>query len=162
MKKLWLYIFCVVFVSETSAQIYQFRGPDRDGKFPESNLLKEWPEGGPELLLEFEGIGEGWSSVISDGLYIYASGKDGRMDQLSCIDFEGNLIWQVPYGKSWDQSYPSTRGTLVTSLPLRRKNVPEARGCTDGLFPARFVVFPEIVFLHGLRISLRHSQRKAH
>ncbi len=76
MKRLWLVILFVVFVSETTAQIYQFRGPDRDGKFPESNLLKEWPEGGPELLLEFEGIGEGWSSVISNGKYIYASGQD--------------------------------------------------------------------------------------
>jgi len=47
MKKLWLVLLCVVFVSVTNAQIYQFRGPDRDGKFPESNLLKEWPEGGP-------------------------------------------------------------------------------------------------------------------
>ena len=111
MKKLWLVILCVVFVSVTNAQIYQFRGPDRDGKFPESNLLKEWPEGGPELLLEFEGIGDGWSSVISDGKYIYASGKNGSMDQLSCIDFNGKLKWQVDYGKGWDQSYPNTRGT---------------------------------------------------
>ena len=91
-KKLWLIIFTIVFVSETSAQIYQFRGPDRDGKFPESNLLKEWPQGGPELLLEFEGIGDGWSSVISDGKYIYASGKNGSMDQLTCIDFDGNEV----------------------------------------------------------------------
>ena len=111
MKKLWLLIFCAVFVSETSAQIYQFRGPNRDGKFPESNLLKEWPEGGPELLLEFEGIGDGWSSVISDGKRIYASGKAGDMDQLTCIDFEANQLWQVEYGEGWNQSYPNTRGT---------------------------------------------------
>jgi hypothetical protein len=111
MKKLWLIIFCVVFVSESFSQIYQFRGPNRDGKFPESNLLREWPEGGPELLLEFEGIGEGWSSVISDGKRIYASGKAGDMDQLTCIDFEGNQLWQVEYGEGWNQSYPSTRGT---------------------------------------------------
>lgn len=111
MRKLWLIIFCVALVSETHAQIYQFRGPNRDGKFPESNLLKEWPEGGPELLLEFEGIGEGWSSVISDGKYIYASGKKGLMDQLTCIDFEGNQRWQVEYGEGWNESYPNTRGT---------------------------------------------------
>jgi len=45
-------------VTLANAQIHQFRGPERDGKFPESNLLKAWPEEGPELLLEFEGIGE--------------------------------------------------------------------------------------------------------
>jgi len=111
MKRLWLVILCVVFVSVSNAQIYQFRGPNRDGKFPESNLLKEWPESGPELLLEFEGIGEGYSSVISNGKYIYASGKIGSKDRLTCIDFEGKQLWQVAYGKSWDQSYPNTRST---------------------------------------------------
>ena len=111
MKKLLLVLLCIVFVSVSNAQIYQFRGPNRDGKFPESNLLKEWPEGGPELLLEIEGIGNGWSSVISNGKYFYASGKIGNMDHLTCIDFNGNEKWQVAYGKSWDQSYPNTRGT---------------------------------------------------
>jgi len=110
-KKIWLIILCAAFVSETSAQIYQFRGPNRDGKFPETNLLKEWPESGPELLVEYEGIGEGWSSVVSDGKYIYASGKIDKMDYLSCVDFEGNKLWQVAYGKSWEGSYPNTRST---------------------------------------------------
>ena len=84
MKKLWLVILCVVLFSEAHAQIYQLRGPNRDGKFPETGLLKEWPEGGPELLFEFEGIGEGYSSVITNGKYIYASGKIGDMDHLTC------------------------------------------------------------------------------
>jgi outer membrane protein assembly factor BamB len=111
MKKQCLVILCAVFVSVTNAQIYQFRGSNRDGKFPESGLLKEWPEGGPELLLEFEGIGEGYSSVISNGKYIFASGKIGNMDHLTCIDFEANKKWQVAYGRSWDQSYSNTRST---------------------------------------------------
>ncbi len=111
MKRILLVQVLALIVVATDAQIYQFRGPDRDGKFPESGLLKEWPEGGPELLLEFEGIGEGYSSVISNGNYIYASGKIGDMDHLTCIDFEGKQIWQVAYGKSWDQSYPNTRST---------------------------------------------------
>jgi outer membrane protein assembly factor BamB len=111
MKKVLLLPIMALIVMATDAQIYQFRGPDRDGKFPESGLLKEWPDGGPELLLEYEGIGDGWSSVISNGKYIYASGKNGTMDQLTCIDFKGNLMWQVSYGKGWDQSYPNTRGT---------------------------------------------------
>ena len=111
LKKLWLVSCCLVFVSLINAQIYQFRGPNRDGKFQENNLLKEWPEGGPELLLEFEGIGEGWSSAISNGKYIYASGKIDSMDHLSCIDFNGKQMWQTAYGKAWDQSFPNTRST---------------------------------------------------
>jgi len=56
MKKVLLVHVLVLIIFSTYAQVYQFRGPNRDGKFPESNLLKAWPEGGPQLLLEFEGI----------------------------------------------------------------------------------------------------------
>jgi len=111
MRKLIFLQILLISGLTVKAQIYQFRGPERDGKFPESGLLKEWPEGGPELLLEVEGIGEGWSSVISDGNYIYASGMIDRMDNLTCFDFDGNKLWQVAYGEAWDQSYPNTRGT---------------------------------------------------
>lgn len=109
-KGILIQILVLIFFT-TIAQVYQFRGPNRDGKFPESGLLKEWPESGPELLLEHEGIGDGWSSVISNGTYIYASGKIDSMDYLTCLDFEGNRKWQIAYGKAWDGSFPNTRGT---------------------------------------------------
>lgn len=113
MRKVFLIQLLLSIVLLSNAQIYQFRGPERDGKFPETGLLKQWPENGPELLLEYEGIGDGWSSVISNGKYIYASGKIGDMDNLTCIDFDGNLKWQVAYGQSWDQAYPDTRGSAT-------------------------------------------------
>jgi len=101
LKKLWLVLVSVVFVSVTNAQIYQFHGPNRDGKFPESNLLKEWPEGGPELLLEFEGIGEGWDqsfpntrstpTIEGDRIYIISG-----IGELVCLNAEtGNLNWKI-------------------------------------------------------------------
>ena len=111
MKKVVLFQSLVLIMFSTSAQVYQFRGPDRDGKFPENDLLKKWPEGGPQLLLEFEGIGEGYSSVISNGKHIYTSGKIEDMDHLTCIDFDGNQLWQVAYGRSWNQGTPNTRST---------------------------------------------------
>ena len=111
MKKAILIQILIFIVLSSHAQVYQFRGPDRDGKFPETGLLKEWPETGPELLLEYEGIGDGWSSVISNGKSIYATGKIDTMDHLTCIDFEGNMKWQVAYGRSWEESFPNTRGT---------------------------------------------------
>ncbi|MFC0876303.1 PQQ-binding-like beta-propeller repeat protein [Saccharicrinis sp. FJH2] len=104
------FVACLLYFT-AYAQIYQFRGPDRDGKFPENGLLQEWPETGPQLLLEYEGIGDGWSSVISNGKYIYASGKKDSMDYLTCMDFEGNKRWQVAYGKAWEASFPNTRST---------------------------------------------------
>jgi len=41
----------------TLAQDAQWRGPDRDGIFPDTMLLKEWPEEGPAVLFVTEGIG---------------------------------------------------------------------------------------------------------
>lgn len=111
MKKIIIIQLALCLSLFVNAQIYQFRGPNRDGKFPETSLLKEWPEAGPELLLEFEGIGKGYSSVISNGKYIYASGMIDTLDYLTCIDFEGNQKWQVAYGESWKKSFPDTRST---------------------------------------------------
>jgi hypothetical protein len=34
----------------------QWRGPDRNGIYPETGLLKSWPANGPKLLWHFEGL----------------------------------------------------------------------------------------------------------
>lgn len=111
MKKVLILQLTLCLSVFVEAQVYQFRGPNRDGKFPESGLLKEWPETGPELLLQLEGIGKGYSSVITNGDYIYASGMIDTLDYLTCFDFEGNQKWQVAYGESWKKSFPDTRST---------------------------------------------------
>lgn len=111
MKKVLLTQILSLIILSANSQVHQFQGPERDGKFPEKGLLKEWPEEGPELLLEYEGIGDGWSSVISNGKNIYATGKKDSMDYVTCLDFEGNKKWEVAYGKGWSGSFPSTRGT---------------------------------------------------
>ena len=111
MKSITVFISTLLLFFSAQAQIFQFRGPNRDGKFPETGLLKEWPEAGPQLLFEFEGIGKGYSSVISNGKYIYASGMIDTLDYLTCIDFDGNKKWQVAYGESWKKSFPDTRST---------------------------------------------------
>ncbi|WP_163711612.1 PQQ-binding-like beta-propeller repeat protein [Mangrovibacterium lignilyticum] len=111
MRKIIALSFFVATCLLSNAQIYQFRGPSRDGKFPETGLMKAWPAEGPKLLLEMEGIGKGYSSVISNGKYIYASGMIDTLDCLTCIDFDGEQQWQVAYGESWKKSFADTRST---------------------------------------------------
>ena len=50
----------------------QWRGPKRDGIYPEESFLKKWPDGGPKLFWFAEGLGEGYSSpaVTSDRVYL--------------------------------------------------------------------------------------------
>jgi outer membrane protein assembly factor BamB len=111
MKRFCLLIVVLSLLQDIHAQQIQFRGPQRDGKFPESGLLKTWPAGGPELLLKIEGIGKGFSSVVTNGRYLYATGMTDTLDYLSCISTEGKILWRVPYGRSWTKSFPDTRST---------------------------------------------------
>ncbi len=94
-------------------QLYQWRGPDRTGVFQDSALLTEWPENGPELVLEVEGIGRGWSSPIVTHDRVFISGMIDSTDHLTCLDLKGNVIWQKPYGLSWAKSFPDTRGSAT-------------------------------------------------
>jgi hypothetical protein len=92
-------------------EIAQWRGPDRDGIYPDKNLLKRWPANGPELILSVNNIGKGYSSpVVSNGT-IYVTGMFDTIDYLTAMDMKGNFKWHVPYGRSWLYSEPDTRST---------------------------------------------------
>ncbi len=111
MKHLSIILTFSLVVSSCFSQIYQFRGPNRDGFFSDTSLLGEWPENGPEQILEVEGIGKGYSSPIVSENTIFITGMKNSQDYLSAIDFEGNIKWQVPYGNSWEKSFPDTRSS---------------------------------------------------
>jgi outer membrane protein assembly factor BamB len=108
MKNLFVGFLLFIFVLTLNAQPVQWRGPARDGHFPETGLLKSWPADGPELILEAEGIGKGFSSPVMVENIIYTTGMKDTLDYLSAIDMEGNIKWQIPYGRSWD-----TKGSVV-------------------------------------------------
>jgi hypothetical protein len=88
-----------------------WRGPNRDGKSPDTGLLKEWPEGGPQLLWQVKGIGEGFSTVaVSDG-FVYISGEvEGKL-LLFAFDVNGKARWKVPVDKAWTKNQPGARST---------------------------------------------------
>ena len=89
----------------------QWRGPQRDGVYPENNLLKEWPQEGPALLWAVEELGEGYSSpaVTSDRIYI--TGMERGTGYLFALDLEGRLLWKTEYGPEWNGSRPGARTT---------------------------------------------------
>lgn len=93
----------------------QFRGPNRDGRSPETGLLKKWPDGGPKLLRTISGFGGGYSSPVIAGERIYISGKVGDKLKLFCLDQSGNKIWETPHGLAFRESdaphspYPGAR-----------------------------------------------------
>lgn len=113
MKRLSILIALLISGLIVVAQPSQWRGPNRDGKFDETGLLKKWPEAGPQLVLKVEGIGKGYSSVIATDKYMFVTGMIDTLDYLSCITMDGKIKWKVPYGRSWKQSFPETRGSAT-------------------------------------------------
>jgi len=111
MQRIFLAVFLVIIGLASSAQITQWRGPNRDGHFNASALLKVWPEDGPEQILEVEGIGKGYSSPVLADQIIYISGMIDTLDYLSAVTLDGTIKWQKPYGRSWYKTFPDTRAT---------------------------------------------------
>jgi len=105
------YIVILLIAVQVQGQDAQWRGADRDGKYSDTGLLKQWPEGGPELLLKKEGLGKGYSTPMVYEGNIYISGIRDSVDVLTRLDLKGNIVWETVYGKAWDQSYPESRST---------------------------------------------------
>jgi len=103
-----LFLISPVFGQEIS----QWRGPMRDGIFPEKGLLKKWPEAGPKLELQIAGIGKGYSQPVVYNGVMYVTGiKKDTMDVISAYDLKGKLLWAKEYGHAWSKSFPETRST---------------------------------------------------
>jgi outer membrane protein assembly factor BamB len=96
---------------QISAQDAQFCGPNRDAIFPDTGLLKVWPQDGPEVLFVTEGLGKGYSSAVISENVIYATGTKDSVEYLTAMELSGNILWQKAYGKSWDKSFPEARTT---------------------------------------------------
>ncbi len=94
-----------------SQEIVQWRGPDRDGKYPATDLLKNWPDGGPELLWHVDDLGPGHASAVVLDDKIYTGGTEGDTGYIFCFSPDGKLLWKVPYGPDWVESWPGTRST---------------------------------------------------
>ncbi|MHB8902586.1 MAG: outer membrane protein assembly factor BamB family protein [Thermoguttaceae bacterium] len=88
-----------------------WRGPARDGKSPDTGLLKTWPEGGPPLLWRAQGIGSGYASIaVVDGK-VYTTGQIDERLVISVFDTEGKRLAQVPHDTAWTKNYPGSRST---------------------------------------------------
>lgn len=87
-----------------------WRGALRDGKSPDTGLLKQWPQGGPPLLWQVNGIGQGFSSVAVSGGTIYTTGIVGGQLVISTFDTDGKPGWQAPFGPEHG-NVPGSRAT---------------------------------------------------
>jgi outer membrane protein assembly factor BamB len=95
----------------------QFRGPNRDGKSPETGLLKQWPETGPRLARTITGVGGGFSCPVIAGGRIYLTGKVGDDLKIFCFELSGKKIWERTHAPAFSERdaphspHPGARAT---------------------------------------------------
>ena len=113
MIKQSIFFFLVVFFTTSlfAQNIAEWRGPNRSGIYPDQNLLKSWPEAGPQLLLEISGVGNGYSSPVVSDNTIFVTGIKDSMDVVSAYGMTGNKKWETVYGNGWNRTFSDTRGT---------------------------------------------------
>ena len=88
-----------------------WRGPNGNGIYDETGLLKQWPAGGPEILWYYAELGQGHSSAIVDQGFVYTSGMINEMGYLFKFNLEGKLVYKKEYGPEFKKSWYGTRGT---------------------------------------------------
>lgn len=92
-------------------EIAQWRGPSRNGVFPESNLLTHWPENGPELLWKFDDLGRGYASASVTSDKVYTVGLIDKTTYAFCFDLKGKLLWKKPLGPDYTGQWAGTYST---------------------------------------------------
>lgn len=99
----------------------QWRGPSREGICQETGLLKAWPQGGPKLLWEINGLGPGYSSmtIVKGRLYTMGDVAVEQADSkkpLQCVlayDLSThNRLWAAPVGPPHSDGGPRCTPTV--------------------------------------------------
>jgi outer membrane protein assembly factor BamB len=119
MAKIFLPLLLLLLSCSTSQpHIYEWRGEKRLGIYPDTGLLKAWPQEGPRELWTIDSLGRGYGSpqFVEDRFYI--TGEVDSMALLYCFDLNGKKLWQTTLGKEWVTSFPGSRSapTIVGNL----------------------------------------------
>ena len=76
----------------------QWRGQNRDGKSPETGLLKSWPKDGPPKVWTAGKLGTGFGTPSVAGGKIYGVGtRDGKDGVWALAEADGKELWFTPF-----------------------------------------------------------------
>lgn len=111
MKYFFSLLSFVLLYQANSQEITQWRGPNRDGIYSETGLLKKWPANGPKLLWHFDELGPGHSSAAVTKDFIYTAGTSGNNGFVIALNHSGKTVWKTEFGKEWMDSWEGVRST---------------------------------------------------
>jgi outer membrane protein assembly factor BamB len=88
----------------------QFLGSDRNSTSDQKDILRSWPEAGPEVLWTVDlGIGYG-GPVVKDGKVYLLDRDDEVGDNLKCFDLStGEELWDFSYEAPGSVMFPGSR-----------------------------------------------------
>ena len=90
----WFFLFAVQ--SVMGGDWPQWRGPHRDGISTDTQLLHEWPQGGPRVAWRTDSVGIGYSSlVVKDGRVFTQGDLDGVEHVIALDEKNGEILWAV-------------------------------------------------------------------
>lgn len=100
----------------------QYLGPSRNSESPQKNILRSWPETGPEVLWTKEvGLGNG-GPIVKEGRVYFLDRDDAVGDNMRCFDLNtGEELWNYGYDApgtvrfSGTRSVPAMDGNYVYS-----------------------------------------------
>lgn len=107
----YLIVVAILCSCNEPSEISQWRGPARDGKYQDTNLMKQWPKDGPEMLWSFEGLGKGHGNVGIGKDKLFVCGMPDTIGVLYAFHINGELSWKKEYGVEWHQNYTGSRST---------------------------------------------------
>ena len=112
MIRLFKTILIVIVCYNVSAQdVAQWRGPNRNGIYNETGLLKKWSDSGPKMIWHFDELGEGHTSAAVTNTAAYTSGMINGTGYVFAFDLKGNLKWKKEYGPEWTENHYGVRST---------------------------------------------------
>ncbi len=111
MRYLLTFLLLPLFFSCTfkEIEIFEWRGTNRTGIYPDDNLLKKWPVDGPEKIWTLDSLGRGYGSPIFVDDQFFITGEIDSLMVLHGFNLEGEHLWTTKLGKEWISSFPGSR-----------------------------------------------------
>ena len=106
--------------AEPTKEWNSFRGADRSGVAPDTNLLQNWPKEGPSLIWDVAGAGRGYASLAISGGKIFTlgdgpSGSDDKDEFLTAFALDsGSRLWATKTGEAWNSGNINWQGSRST------------------------------------------------
>ena len=96
----------------------QWGGPQRNFVVEAPPLATSWPEGGPRRLWQ-RPLGDGFSSIVTDGTTLYTLYRDGTDDVVIAMEAaSGKTRWESRYAAPFNETCSQQLGPAPRAAPL--------------------------------------------